>query len=92
MKSADIGSNHLNTEYLEQEVPTDRKPKELPIGNIVTSPMTCICSSSYTVTSSNNEWTSIFLLQEIIGGYCNQMSIISMNLLMFQNLVRTVMI
>lgn len=92
MKSADIGSNHLNTEYLEQEVPTDRKPKELPIGNIVTSPMTCIGTSPHTVTSSNNEWTSIFFLQEIIGGYCNQMSIISMYLLMFQNLVRTVMI
>lgn len=84
MKSTDVSPHHLNTKNLEQEVTANGQPQELPSGNIITRPVSCIDTCPHTVASANNKWSSIFLFQELVRGHSSQMTKVSVNLLMLE--------
>lgn len=69
MKSTDVSPHHLNTKNLEQEVPANGQPQELPSSNIITRPVSCIYTCPHTVASADDKWSSIFLFQELVRGH-----------------------
>ena len=55
IETANIGANHLNSKYLEEEVTVDGSSQKLPVRNIVTGPMSSKISRSNAVASRNDE-------------------------------------
>ena len=65
MKSTDIGSDHGDSKNLKEKVATDRQTEKIPVGHIISSPVSRVVAGSNTGTTTNNEWPLLLLAEEV---------------------------
>jgi hypothetical protein len=82
VESTDIRAYHLDAKYLEEEVTTDRQSEEVPIGNIVSSPMSCEMTRTDAVASADDKGSLPHLAEELVDGNGRKMAVVGMYLAM----------